>query len=204
MIKRVYDRVKLCKELDTVVVLTDDKRIYNYCLGLTMPVEMIVDAVRTGTDRCAKAVEFINGDIFVNIQGDEPLINPDSIDSLIQSHTGCVSNAYVTIDENYKLHDKNVVKVSIDKESYAKNYSRVPIAYRSSPKQQLGLYVFDRAMLELFPKLPIGKKEQETSVEMYRFVENGIRVKMVEVDDEGLSVDTIEDLKRVEEYIINV
>ena len=68
-------------------------------------------------------------------------------------------------------------------------------------KQQLGLYVFDRDMLELFPELKVGENEKSESVEMLRYMENGHDVKMIQVDDDGLSVDTIEDLKRVEEFI---
>lgn len=204
MIKRTYDQVAKCKQLDTIVVLTDDERINDYCSKNEMRCVMIVDDVRSGTDRCAKALELLDGNVFVNIQGDEPLINPDAIDSLIENHTGGVSNAYVDIDDDYKLHDKNVVKVAIGTpqllKTYALHYSRLPI----SNKQQLGLYAFDRDMLEMFPNLPVGENEKSESVEMLRYVENGLKVRMTKVEDEGLSVDTIEDLRRVEEYIKNV
>ena len=204
MIKRTYDQVAKCKQLDTIVVLTDDERINDYCSKNEMRCIMIVEDVRSGTDRCAKALELLDGNVFVNIQGDEPLINPDAIDSLIENHTGGVSNAYVDIDDYYKLHNKNVVKVAIGTpqllKTYALHYSRLPI----SNKQQLGLYAFDRSMLEMFPNLPVGENEKSESVEMLRYVENGLKVRMTEVEDEGLSVDTIEDLKRVEEYMKNV
>lgn len=204
MIKRTYDQVAKCKQLDTIVVLTDDERINDYCSKNEMRCIMIVEDVRSGTDRCAKALELLDGNVFVNIQGDEPLINPDAIDSLIENHTGGVSNAYVDIDDDYKLHDKNVVKVAIGTpqllKTYALHYSRLPI----SNKQQLGLYAFDRDMLEMFPNLPVGENEKSESVEMLRYVENGLKVRMTKVEDEGLSVDTIEDLRRVEEYIKNV
>jgi 3-deoxy-manno-octulosonate cytidylyltransferase (CMP-KDO synthetase) len=204
MIKRTYDQVAKCKQLDTIVVLTDDERINDYCSKNEMRCVMIVEDVRSGTDRCAKALELLDGNVFVNIQGDEPLINPDAIDSLIENHTGGVSNAYVDIDDDYKLHDKNVVKVAIGTpqllKTYALHYSRLPI----SNKQQLGLYAFDRDMLEMFPNLPVGENEKSESVEMLRYVENGLKVRMTKVKDEGLSVDTIEDLRRVEEYIKNV
>ena len=199
MIKRTYDQVAKCKQLDTIVVLTDDERINDYCSKNEMRCIMIVEDVRSGTDRCAKALELLDGNVFVNIQGDEPLINPDAIDSLIESHNYGVSNAYVDIEDDYKLNDKNVVKVAVGK-NYALHYSRLPI----SDKQQLGLYAFDRSMLEMFPNLPVGENEKSESVEMLRYVENGFRVRMTKVKDEGLSVDTIEDLKRVEEYMKNV
>ena len=112
MIRRVYEQAAKCQELDSIVVLTDDERINDYCSKNEMRCVMIVDDVRSGTDRCAKALELLDGNIFVNIQGDEPLINPDAIDKLICHHTGGVSNAYVNVKDDYKLHDRNVVKVT--------------------------------------------------------------------------------------------
>jgi 3-deoxy-manno-octulosonate cytidylyltransferase (CMP-KDO synthetase) len=116
-----------------------------------------------------------------------------------------VSNAYVYVNDSYKLHDKNVVKVVTKTNDNALYYSRLAIPYQQKElilfKQQLGLYVFDRNMLELFPELEVGENEKSESIEMLRYLENNYDIKMVEVDDEGLSVDTIEDLKRVEEFI---
>jgi len=207
MIKRVYDRACCCENIDSVVVLTDDERINEYCAKNEIRCIVIEEDVRSGTDRCAKALELLDGDVFVNIQGDEPLINPDAIDKLIEEHDSGigVTNAYVYVDDSYKLHDKNVVKVVTNMNGDALYYSRLAIPYQQKElttfKQQLGLYVFDRDMLELFPKLKVGENEKSESVEMLRYLENEHEVKMVEVDDEGLSVDTPEDLKRVEEFI---
>ncbi len=207
MIKRVYDRACCCNNIDTVVVLTDDERINEYCIKNEMRCIIIEDDVRSGTDRCAKALELLDGDVFVNIQGDEPLINPDAIDKLIEEHDSGVgvTNAYVYVDDSYKLHDKNVVKVVTKTNDDALYYSRLAIPYQQKDftpfKQQLGLYVFDRDMLELFPELEVGESEKSEAIEMLRYLENEYDIKMVEVDDEGLSVDTIEDLKRVEDFI---
>jgi len=155
----------------------------------------------------AYGIKDIEGDIFVNIQGDEPLINPDAIDKLIEEHVlGCVSNAYVELNfYSEKRHDNNVVKVVTDSYNNALYYSRLSIPYyqkeESIVKQQLGLYAFNREFLEMFPHLPVRELEKSESVEMLRFVENGFKVKMVEVEDEGYSVDTPDDLKRVEEIL---
>ena len=140
MIKRVYDRACMSKELDTVVVLTDDSRISNYCSKHEMRCIVIEDECSTGTDRCSKALSLLDGDIFVNIQGDEPLINPEAIDKMItdfDDETDIV-NAYVRVDQEYKLTDPNVVKVVMDKDNHALYYSRLPI----SRYQQLGLYAY--------------------------------------------------------------
>ena len=84
MIRRVYDQACASKRLDTVVLLTDSQKVNDYCAKHEMRCIVVDDDVRSGTDRCAKAIELIDGDIFVNIQGDEPLINPDAIDTLVE------------------------------------------------------------------------------------------------------------------------
>ena len=209
MIQRVYERAKLSKHLDVVVVLTDDVRIRNEVERFDGKCLMITDECATGTDRVALAVDspFKDADIYVNIQGDEPLINPAAIDTLIDQFDDSigVANAYTTIEETYKLHDNNVVKVVLDKSSNALYYSRWPIPYNQKdniiPYQQLGLYAFNRSMLQKFLILPRGTLERSEGVEMLRYLENGYNVKMVEVDDEGLSVDTPEDLQIVEAHI---
>ena len=196
MIKRVYDRACMSKELDTVVVLTDDSRISNYCSKHEMRCIVIEDECSTGTDRCSKALSLLDGDIFVNIQGDEPLINPEAIDKMItdfDDETDIV-NAYVRVDQEYKLTDPNVVKVVMDKDNHALYYSRLPI----SRYQQLGLYAYKRGMLDVFPHMDRHENEIEENVEMLRYLENGFNIKMIEVEDEGLSVDTPDDLKLVE------
>ena len=158
----------------------------------------------------AKALELLDGDIFVNIQGDEPLIEPDAIDTLIRNHNKeiGVSNAYVVLDRDelwHKLHDQNVVKCVIDMYDNAMYYSRFGIPYDKGEEpcffQQLGMYVFNRETLEQFAHMPIGPVEKAEGIEMIRFLENSWTVNMVEVQDEGLSVDTQKDLKRVENYL---
>jgi 3-deoxy-manno-octulosonate cytidylyltransferase (CMP-KDO synthetase) len=177
---------------------------------------MILENCKTGTDRVAVAVDsplylrnmaLKKADIFVNIQGDEPLINPEAIDTLIDHFDDSigVAGAYTTLEETYKLHDNNVVKVVLDKSYNALYYSRWPIPYNQKdnivPYQQLGLYAFNRKMLEKFTSLPRGVLEKSEGVEMLRYLENGYNVKMVKVEDEGLSVDTPEDLQIVEAHL---
>ena len=196
MIRRVYDRACMAKSLDTVVVLTDDQRINEYCALNEMRCIIVDEPCLTGTDRCVAALDLLDGTTFVNIQGDEPLINPDAIDELVEEHSWHigVTNAYVKIDQDYKLTDKNVVKVAFNKNRHAMYYSRLPI----SEYQQLGLYAFSRDMLSLFSNLEVCEQELENNVEMLRYIENGYQVKMVEVDDHGLSVDTPSDVTLVE------
>lgn len=207
MIQRVYNQTIQSKSLASVIVLTDNKDIYDFCISMRMKCLIVDEECVTGTDRCAKGIKDIEGDVFVNIQGDEPLINPEAIDQLVESHTlGSVTNAYINIDTSSdKRHDNNVVKVVTDSYNNALYYSRLSIPYYQKEetivKQQLGLYAFNREFLEMFPHLPIGELEKSESVEMLRFVENGFKVKMVEVEDEGYSVDTPHDLVIVEDIL---
>lgn len=207
MIQRVYNQCIQSKSLASVIVLTDSIDIYDFCYSMRMNCLIVDEECLTGTDRCAKGIKDIEGDVFVNIQGDEPLINPEAIDQLVESHTlGSVSNAYVELDfYSDKRHDNNVVKVVTDSYNNALYYSRLSIPYmqkeESIVKQQLGLYAFNREFLEMFPHLPVHELEKSESVEMLRFVENGFKVKMVKVEDEGYSVDTPEDLVIVENIL---
>jgi len=207
MIKRTYDRASASKRLDQIYVVTDDKRIENHCSLFNIPVMRVDDDCATGTDRCAIASQKIDADIYVNIQGDEPLIDPEAIDRLcdyFKPEIG-VANAYVTIDKPYKVMDNDVVKVVFDTNHCAMYYSRhgipFPRGVGGACHQQLGLYAFTKERLEQFSSLPMQTLEKAESVEMLRFLEHGHKVLMVYVDDDGLSVDTPKDITLVEERI---
>ena len=207
MIKRTYDRASASKKLDKVYVVTDDNRIEYHCELFNIPVIRVDDDCATGTDRCAIASEQIDADIYVNIQGDEPLIDPEAIDRLCDyfNPTLGVANAYVTIKEPYMVMDNDVVKVVFDSHHCAMYYSRLGIPFPRGEDvrvhQQLGLYAFTKERLQEFSTLPMQTLERAESVEMLRFLEHGYKVLMVHVDDDGLSVDTPKDIKLVEEVI---
>ena len=207
MISRVYDRACMSKLLDQVYVVTDDKRIENHCNLFNIPVIRVDDDVATGTDRCAIASLKIDADIYVNIQGDEPLIDPEAIDSVIRelNEEIGVSNAFVRITEPYKMMDTDVVKVVIDKNYQALYYSRLGIPFGKDENpyvfQQLGLYAFSRAKLQNFRHMIRHPLERAESVEMLRYLEHGFKVQMVLVEDDGLSVDSPKDVKLVEQRI---
>jgi 3-deoxy-manno-octulosonate cytidylyltransferase (CMP-KDO synthetase) len=207
MIKRTYDRASMSKKLDKVYVVTDDDRIEDHCGLFNIPVLRVDNDCATGTDRCAIASKLVDANIYVNIQGDEPLIDPEAIDRLcdyFNPNLG-VANAYVTIKEPYKVTDNDVVKVVFDSHHCALYYSRLGIPFPRGEvgidNQQLGLYAFTKERLQEFLSLPMQSLEKAESVEMLRFLEHGYKVLMVHVDDDGLSVDTPKDIKLVEERI---
>lgn len=218
MIQRVYNQCTLAEYLNIVLILTDDERIERFCKLNGMPCLMINDHCQTGTDRCAKAVESLEGDFFVNIQGDEPVIEPSSIDSLVENFLNKIykkrisssdeihlGNAYTEIKDYEKLNDKNVVKVVFDKNEKALFFSRLPLPHSQGNSgqsfQQLGLYIYSRQALKVFSDLPRLALERSEGVELLRFLENGYSVQMSKVNDVGLSVDVPEDIGLVEEYL---
>ena len=209
MVRRVYERCTLCKDLDEVYVVTDSNKIMQECELNNMNVLFIDEECNTGTDRIALAAADLEADIFVNVQGDEPLIDPKAITSVItvlrNDPDTKASNAFTLIEKPYKVVDSDVVKVVFDEDDFAMYFSRSPIpnpkSNNSNFYQQLGLYAFRKDALEEFLKLDQGPLEKSEGVEMLRFIEKGYKLKMVEVNDIGLSVDSPKDLISIEEYL---
>jgi 3-deoxy-manno-octulosonate cytidylyltransferase (CMP-KDO synthetase) len=200
----VHQRCLEAKRLDGVVVATDDERIEAACQ------ELGIECVRTGehltgTDRVAECAERLPAGAYINVQGDEPFISPVAIDAVSEALEHLVPgtlavNAYTELDDVGAVLDHNVVKVVVDAESNALLFSRQPIPYprgdRPKYLRQLGLYGFTGTALSLFRHLPQGPLERTEGVEMLRFVEHGHGVRMLRVIDDGLAVDTPEDLAR--------
>ncbi len=209
MIRRVCEQARKSKTLNEVIVVTDDERIRDECLSHSMECILKKSKCHTGTDRIANVLEDIDADIYVNIQGDEPLIDPKSIDAVvkavIKNSKVLTSNAYTEIKESYKVIDSDVVKVIFNAQSDAIYFSRSPIPFPKNSNnsffQQLGLYAFRKKSLETFKKLSPGRLELSESVEMLRFLENGFPIKMVKVEDIGLSVDAPKDIQFIENYL---
>ena len=202
MIKRVYEQCLLVKQLYSVIVVTDNVAIHQYCRDNFMEVVMVDDDVDTGTDRIALAVRNMHNirysDIFINIQGDEPVINPEAIDKMIETfdHEIGVSVAYREMTDYSKLNNRNITKVVINDNGHAMFFSRHPV----SKLQSLGLFAFNASTLKGFYRRKVVEDTTE-SIEMRRFLQRGERIKMVKVEDEGLAVDVPEDIKKVEEFL---
>ena len=209
MIERVYNRAMKAEILDELFVVTDDERIESECKKKSLRCILQKIDCHSGTDRIAQASKKLNADIFVNIQGDEPLIEPDAINSvakcLIENDNCFVSNACTKVLEPFKAIDSDVVKVVVDLEENALFYSRSPIPYPKSSNyffhQQLGLYAFKKNYLQAFLNLPPTPLELVEGVEMLRFLENGHKVRMVKVKDSGFSVDSPKDISYIEQKL---
>ena len=210
MLWHVWSQSKKTKFLNRVIVATDSDRIYNVSLEYDIETILTSDQHKTGTDRVSEVAKQIDGDIFINIQGDEPLIDPASIDKLVEvlinDKSVDIVNAFSVIENMSDIVNSNIVKVVTSAEEFALAYSRSPIPHpkQSEPiyKRQIGLYAFRNKEILKFSNLPIGYLENTEGIEMYRYIENGYPIKMVEVDDRSIPVDVPGDIGRVEKLMV--
>lgn len=208
MMWHVYQRCLESGVLNEVYIATDDERIELEANKLGLNAVMTYGKHSTGTDRVAEVAGVIKSDYYVNIQGDEPLIDPDAIRLVSKAIVNCAdplvqaTNAYAPLTDPSDIIDTNVVKVITDTENNALAYSRHPIPFpkagRASFSRQLGLYAFKRSGLQIFSEQLPQYLETVEGVEMYRLLEHGFRIKMIETNDDSVSVDTMDDLIRLQ------
>lgn len=216
MIQRVWERVRQAKRVSRVLIATDDERILKAAAGFGAEAVMTRPEHRSGTERVAEVAAGIRGasdEVFVNVQGDEPLVEPDAIDTLveaIESEDGVsVATLMVPITNPSDIMDPNVVKVVLDFDGNALYFSRAPIPWvrdREGPvhakhMKHLGLYAFRRAALLDFATLPTGDLERIEQLEQLRWMENGYKIRVAETQHDSVSVDVPEDVARVEKLL---
>ena len=206
MIQWTYEGVSRARMVDRVVIATDDRRIEEAARAFKAEVIMTSPAHGSGTERAAEAMQVIDNKIIINVQGDEPTITGPSIDSLVEAlHDETVPMASLMS----KVHDlglidnPNMVKVLVDMEGYALYFSRSPLPYRAADffYLHIGVYGFQRDFLLRFPRLRPSRLERAEKLEQLRVLENGLRIKMIEVSHPALSVDSPQDIIRVEEFL---
>ena len=213
MIERVYERAKLSKLAIRVIVATDDDRIVQAVQSFGGEALMTRSSHRTGTERVAEVASHVDGEVFVNVQGDEPLLDPQAVDTAIQSlleePAAPVSTVATLIKTPSDIMDPNVVKTILDFEDNALYFSRAPIPWvrDTASKIQvrhlkhLGLYAFQRDALLEYPTLPQGTLEKIEQLEQLRWLENGWKIRVAEVEHDAVSVDVPEDVTRVEKLL---
>ena len=192
--------------MTSILIATDDEQVYEVARKFGARVRMTRSDHASGTDRAAEIASVENCDIVVNIQGDEPLIDPDAIDAAIlpMAHDAEIQMATLKkrIADPSEITNPNVVKVIADRNGDAIYFSRLPIPYHRDGVQgvhfkHIGLYLYQRDFLLAYPTLPVGPLEQAERLEQLRALENGLKIRVVETDYESLGVDTPEDLERV-------
>lgn len=213
MIQHVYERAKLSALASRVIVATDDERIVKAVEAFGGQGRMTRPDHRTGTERVAEVAFHEKGDVFVNVQGDEPLLDPAAIDtavhSLLEEPAAQLATVATPIKTSADIMDPNVVKVILDFEDNGLYFSRAPIPWvrDSAAKIQvrhlkhLGLYVFERDALLEYPTLPQGELERIEQLEQLRWLENGWKIRVAEVEHDAVSVDVPEDVTRVEKLL---
>ncbi len=229
MVVRVAERARQVAAINQVIIATDDQRIFDAVTeaGEEAPfLEVMLTSPDhpTGTDRLAEVAEKLDADIIVNVQGDEPLIEPATIEAalapLLADSSIVMSTTSEPIESAADLLNPNVVKVVTDPDGFALYFSRSPIPFPRAAVQQhgsleaalaaepallgryakhTGMYVYRREFLLKYAKLPSTPLEQTELLEQLRALEHGYKIKVVKVAHRSIGVDTPEDLERVRE-----
>jgi 3-deoxy-manno-octulosonate cytidylyltransferase (CMP-KDO synthetase) len=213
MLQHVFDRASSARYLSQVIIATDDIRIADAARSFRAPVKMTREDHASGTDRVAEVASASPAEVIVNIQGDEPLIDPAAIDAAVLSilddtevPMGTLKKRIVNPEE---ISNPNVVKVVTDRHNRAIYFSRSPIPHvREADSataatdsmtrfKHIGIYVYRRDFLLNYSDLPVGPLEQAEKLEQLRALENGYPIRVAETEYESLGVDTPEDFERV-------
>src|SRR5260370_2017720 len=200
MIQRAYARAKLAQTVNRVIVATDDERIVKAVEALGGEARMTRPDHRTGRERVAEVAAHETGDVFVNVQGDEPLLDPVAVDTavgaLLEDSATSVSTVATPIKAPADIMDPNVCKVVLDFDENALYFSRAPVPWvrdtasklRVRHLKHLGLYVFRRDALLEYPTLPQGELERIEQLEQLRWLENGWKIRVADVEPDAVRV----------------
>jgi 3-deoxy-manno-octulosonate cytidylyltransferase (CMP-KDO synthetase) len=206
VLQHVYERACQSRYLSNTLIATDDERVYRAARSFGAPVRMTRADHASGTDRVAEVASAEEAAVVVNIQGDEPLIDPEAIDAAILPvvHDTDVVMATLKkkIEDPREIDDPNVVKVVTNHAGDAIYFSRCAIPYAREQGggawfKHIGLYVYRRDFLLGLSSLPVGPLERAERLEQLRALENGYLIRVIETSYESLGVDTPEDLERV-------
>lgn len=212
LVQHVWERAQHCKRLDQITIATDDERILNTALSFGAHAVLTSADHPTGTDRIAEAVSsYPDAAYVINIQGDEPLIEPSLIDELAtalhQNPDISMATAANPIKDQEAMNDPNVVKCVLTQNGEALYFSRSPIPYQraDSPELKLyrhkGIYAYRRDFLEKFVIWPPSPLELAESLEQLRALENNARIKVLITSDDSIGVDTIEQAQQIEKIL---
>lgn len=218
LIRRVYERAARACLVDRAWVATDSERVAAACRAFTDDVRVSKAQHASGTDRVAELARELDAEIFVNVQTDEPMMDPDLVDALIELVDGegiDFASAVAPIHDARDFFDPNVVKVVCDAAGDAMYFSRAPIPWPrgmnlepDSPwpmglraLKHIGIYVYRREALLALAALPRSEAEETESLEQLRVLDRGWKMRILEWDYTGIGVDTESDLERVREYM---
>ncbi len=210
MIQHVYERSAQATIPQQVVVATDDEKVFQAVQQFGGKVVMTSSEHQTGTDRLAEvASKYAEVDVIINVQGDEPLINPKVIDELAQeflNDTALQMASVMSIMDTEDYQNPNAVKVVTDLNNNALYFSRSLLPYprvagKANVYKHIGIYAYKKDFLLKFAKLEPTPLEQSESLEQLRALENGYKIKMIKTKSKFIGVDSIEDLQTVNELL---
>lgn len=213
MIWWVYNQVIKVNQFNDVYVATDSTRILDECNKYKIKAILTSDKHQTGTDRIGEVATKIKADFYVNIQGDEPLIEPETIERIVtykqENPEVEVINSMTLIHDEKDIQRNTVVKVVASDNDDLLYLSRAPIPYPKRGQKieyykHLGLYGLSKQALKFYSQTQRAKNEKIEDIEMLRFLENGYRIKIVEVNSNSVGVDCPEDILRVEQKMKNI
>ncbi|MGE0451226.1 MAG: 3-deoxy-manno-octulosonate cytidylyltransferase [Vicinamibacterales bacterium] len=207
MIEHVYRRVEASPVVSKVIVATDDLRIATRVAEFGGNVRLTRVDHLTGTDRLAEVAEGLDCDVVVNVQGDEPLLDPRAIAELVapfEDASISMTTLYRRIERTAELSDPNIVKIVLDRAGYALYFSRAAIPHARDPRggwpplyRHVGVYAYRRTALLVLASLEPTPLERAEALEQLRALEHGIRIKAVETMYDSIGVDTPDDLEQV-------
>ena len=209
MIQHVWERAKAALELDDLIIACDEEAVLKAVTSFGAKAVLTAKGHVCGTDRIIEVVNPLDVKIVVNIQADEPLIEPVMIDQLVQAMLVNKGISMATlmkkISHAHELSDPNTVKVVVDKNNFALYFSRSAIPHRAhncevkSPVyyKHIGLYAYTKDFLFTYKNLPVSNLEKIEKLEQLRVLEEGFRIKVIETNVETIGVDTPEDLEKV-------
>lgn len=206
MVQRVYEGACKSEMLEGVIVATDDLRIYEHVQDFGGKACMTSTQHTTGTDRCGEVARALEADVIINIQGDEPLVNPKQLDALCSAFTNPgveIATLGISMKNDLSdLDDPNRIKIVLDAFGQALYFSRSPVPFNRAEKnypflRHIGLYAFRRETLLNLIKLAPCTLEQTESLEQLRWLYNGYKIQVVETDIETPNIDSPEDVEKV-------
>jgi 3-deoxy-manno-octulosonate cytidylyltransferase (CMP-KDO synthetase) len=205
----VVEAARGCPQLNQVIVATDSEEVADLCRTLDIPVELTSPELPSGTDRLHAVAQLHDADIYVNIQGDEPLLRPEHIAALLRpfAHADVDVTTLKVRCTPENIGNPNAVKVITAADGRALYFSRATIPYDrdgTSPPywKHIGLYAYRKAALNRFPTLPASGLERTERLEQLRFLENGFTIYVEPTDYDTIGVDTEADLHHVEQLLL--
>ncbi|MBR2149057.1 MAG: 3-deoxy-manno-octulosonate cytidylyltransferase [Campylobacter sp.] len=211
MIKRTYLQAQQSHLLNDLMVATDSQIIFDFCHKENIPVILTSSNHKTGTDRIAEVAKQIRADLYINIQGDEPVIDPLNINLIVKSYQKwkdkyIAYNLYKTITETNEINANSIIKVITNQNDELMYMSRFGIPYNKTDKiathkKQVCVYGFSAYSLDIFSSSSKTLNEYYEDIEILRFLDLGYKVKMEKTNLDSISVDTPDDIIKVENFI---